>query len=716
MKATLLPRPDASAPKASDAWFADRARIPGAHEASGDALLSGWQMSSALPSSYETFVWSFAGPSSLGGRLTCLAVHPKHPNTIYAGAAGGGVWRSSDAGMSWEPFWDQTMVMQIGALAIDPQVPSTVFCGTGEANRTTGSYNGNGIYCFESADRGWGCVGGSTKNNLPRRISAIAIDPFDSKHVLLGGVAVGDDDPAGIFSTFDGGNTWRKETFAGDGRQMCHAVNFHPTKKGVVFAAIEDGSHGGGIWRFSGKDWTQLTDGLPAGSKVGRSAIAIGASDPSTVYAVMVNTSKRLLGVFRSRHLGDKWEPIHGTEFDHEHQLAYNLCIAVHPGDSDTVMCGMTNLHRSTDGGKSWKKMTQSKDSDAADYVHADHHAIVILQGGRIYSANDGGFATSPDGKNWETRNSGLGIAMFYTVDVAPADGNHYGGGCQDIETVVTETGNADDFNAVIGGDGAWLVYGHDNPVQMFGSFQQVGVFRHSETENWVSCSPDVPDEERRLVFLTYLAIDHSDPKTVFTGTTRIWRTKDAGATWAPVSPVLDKSVVTAISISVSDPRRVYAATTAGGFFRSVDGGHAWSANLAATPLPQQLISAIAVDPTDPDFVIVTIGLPGFVAQDGSMMSHVFLSKDGGKRWSDIDRGKLPNIAHTAVEIRSDKPSCIYVASHCGVHLTRNLGETWISGNGDLPWVPIMDLVYHEKDRTLTAATYGRGLWRMMLS
>ena len=207
---------------------------------------------------------------------------------------------------------------------------------------------------------------------------------------------------------------------------------------------------------------------------------------------------------------------------------------------------------------------------------------------------------------------------------------------------------------------------------------------------------------------MAYITMDPENARTVFTGTKRVWRTQNAGASWKAVSPVLDDSAISAIEVSPADSNRIYVGTENGGFFRSIDGGKNWSANISGSTLPGHKITRIdSTAKLGPDFVLVTLAHFGH--------SHLFRSFDGGKTWDDIDRGRLPDVPHHAVVIRPDAPKTVYVANDAGVFVSPDTGRTWMNMTANLPNVMIVDLVLHEKDRTLSAATYGRSLWRTRL-
>jgi len=193
----------------------------------------------------------------------------------------------------------------------------------------------------------------------------------------------------------------------------------------------------------------------------------------------------------------------------------------------------------------------------------------------------------------------------------------------------------------------------------------------------------------------------------VFTGSTRVWRTKNDGTAWSPVSPALDGGPISAIEVAAADPRRVFVGTENGGIFRSVDGGDTWSANLAGATLPGHAITRLTTSPTNANLLYATVANFGH--------SHVFRSTDSGTTWEDIDKGQLPDVPHHAITIARDAPNTLYVGNDAGVFTSPDTGRTWTSLTRNLPNVMVVDLVYQLNDRTLTAATYGRSMWRLAI-
>jgi len=264
---------------------------------------------------------------------------------------------------------------------------------------------------------------------------------------------------------------------------------------------------------------------------------------------------------------------------------------------------------------------------------------------GRVYDPNDGGLDVSEDGGlKWCNRSKGLAVTMYYDMDVSQSDGHLFGGGAQDNGTLVTITGRSNDHFEVLGGDGGWMIYDPADQNHFYASYYNMFIqrWRNGRSRN---VSPPASQDEADSTWMVYVTMDPQDSDIVFTGSTRVWRTKNDGKKWRAVSPDLDGSSISAIEIAPADSKRVYVGTENGGFFRSRDGGETWSANLASATLPGHSITRIdSTAKLGADFVFITVANFGH--------SHVFCSKDGGKTWEDVDKKQLPDVPHHAVVIR----------------------------------------------------------------
>ena len=655
--------------------------------------------------------WKEAGPTNIGGRTTSVIAHPANPDNLIVGAAGGGIWTSSDGGNSWLSRWHKQPSLNIGSLALAPLIPDTVYCGTGEANLSADSHPGVGL--FRSLDFGltWQMLAAADANGLPRRIGAIAVDPNDSSRILIGGVNHVEGTPTGMFASVDSGVSWARVPIIGS-PYRCHGISFHPARAGWVFATIDNAGAQSGIWRSKnhGSSWTRLSNGLPAGSSFQRASLAIAPFAPDTIYSLVSTRNSAVLGVLKSTDAGDSWTNVAGTHFRSERQMSYNNTIAVHPTNPDHVVCGGVDIHRTTDGGTTWKAVTKwNVERGDSNYAHADQHCIIMpaSRAGLICAVNDGGLDVSSDGgQTWENRSAGLATNMFYDLEVARSEPKFYGGGAQDNGTIVTFDAAPGGFAEIMGGDGGWLVIDPVNPFRhLYANVQFMRLFRFRDPGGWDDVSP--PEDDAIKPWMAFTVMDPVDSNTVYAGSNAVWKTTNDGRNWARVSPRFDGSPITALEVCHADSKRIYVGTENGNIFKSVDGGANWSQNLSNTTIPGFTVTRIKASPDDADRLFVT------VANFGA--THVFRSDDAGVNWTDEDNGELPDVPHHSIAISESQPNTIFVANDVGVFVSSNAGGAWRNLTGNLPNVPVIDLVHHDATNTLLAATYGRSIWKIEL-
>jgi photosystem II stability/assembly factor-like uncharacterized protein len=701
--------------KRRSVWFQARASWPLREACVGKLVSERARVEKEFAAAPGTTQWENVGPTNIGGRITCLVCDPAKPDSIWAGAAGGGVWQSTDAGRTWKALWHLQSVLNVGALAIHPTNPKILFCGTGEANLSADSYAGVGLYRTTNGGKTWTLFASSAKTGLPSRIGVIALDPHDPNHIRLGGIGFGRVSPqesgfGGMYTSRDAGKTWTRETFISAQNYWCHSLVFDAAQPQRIFATFTAQGVANGVWRSldGGATWSHLTKGLPPAAQFNRSTLAMAPSDPRVIYLQVAATDENVLGIFRTSDGGNTWKSIGGTHFEDEGQMTYGNSIVVHPTNPDHVLCGGVDLHLTTNGGTKWRKVTRwDAERGTPNYAHADHHALLMPAAapGRVYDANDGGLDVSEDaGSNWQNRSAGLGCTMYYDLDVAPSDPLSFGGGAQDNGTLVTTTGGSNDHFEILGGDGGWMVYHPTMANQVYASYYNMNIFRFRGQQSR-DVSPPATNAEKENVWMVYITLDPNKPSTIFTGSNRVWRSKDDGETWRAVSAPLDGSSISAIEVAPADSQRVYVATENGGFFRSLDGGKTWSANMAGPELPGVTITRLESSPTNADLLFAT------AANFGN--SHVFRSDDGGAHWADVDGGRLPDVPHHAVVVSPDEPRTVYVANDVSVYVSHDLGGSWSSLKRNLPNTMCVDLVYHQGAGTLTTATYGRSIWRL---
>lgn len=712
-KAPKRTAPDATTThKARAAWFNAREAWP-MREAPVELLT---QAKAAADANIEILsvnaTWTEAGPKNIGGRMTSMVVHPQDAERIWVGAAGGGIWSSQDGGRTWTPLWHSEPTLNVGALCIDPANPDVLYCGTGEANLSADSHPGVGVYRSLDGGTTWHLLASAQTQDVPRRIGRIAVDPFDSNHILLGGVGHRSQDSRGLFVTTDGGLSWARVSAMIPSPYQCHEVVFHPQTQGTIYITIDAVGFDNGIWRTtdSGQTWTHLTSGLPSSPGVARTSLAIATSKPSVIYAQTAAHNGSVRGVFRTANGGNTWTDISGNHFRLERQMTYNNAISVDPDNADVVLCGGVDLHRTKNGGQTWKKITDwSTQRGNSNYAHADQHALChpASESGLVYAMNDGGMDVSLDGgTNWENRSDGLATNMFYDVAVAESNADVYGGGMQDNGTWLTLDGQPGSFIETTGGDGGFCAIDPSDELHLFTSSQFMRVNRFRRTDGWAQNIG--PNETGDRPWMAFIAIDPDRPKRVFVASQRIWRSTNDGNTWQDLTGSLDGSFVTCIEVSRADTDTVYVGTENGGIFKSDDGGGSWSGNIASSVLPFRTITRLRTPADNADVVYATL------ANFGNR--HLFRSTNGGETWQDVDNGLLPDAPHHGIAIPSDDAETIYVAGDAGVFVSQDAAATWRNLTSNLPTVMVIDLILQETTNALFAATYGRSIWRLDLS
>jgi photosystem II stability/assembly factor-like uncharacterized protein len=703
--------------------------------------------------------WSQLGPANYAGRATCIAAAPGNPYILFAGSAGGGLWKSVDRARSWKSCWPNGLNQNIGAIAFDPHNPERLICATGEGNFSAAAYPGSGIYQTTDGGLTWSSfivtprlsrLPDSQRDNIPRRIASISFSATEAGgfggRIAFGAVS---NDPSLVGGLYldTGPSGLSFVTAWGDRPYNCYCVAWHPTDPKILYATIEACGTLNGIWRShdAGISWKHLNTGMPSGEMLGRISIAISPSDPKVLYALASSRHRRIIGVFVSTDGGDSWADTAGPVFKKEGQLAYNNTIAIHPRDPHIVICGAQNLFRTTDGGGAWTQISFGDPGDNANrlapqYVHPDHHGLAMPGGDLLYSANDGGIAVSYDlGDTWRTSSRGMVTSMFYEGDVSAADPSVFGGGTQDGGTLIAGVNAGDglrapgksrrDFVRVLAGDGGWIIFDPQQVERVYASSMGRDLKMHEPRRRWsrglqlapwLDLSPPISKDESGQRALTVLALEPSVGRNrgrLFLGTYRLWTLDTFLNVWRLASDFnFDGSSISAIEFSPAQQGLVYVGTSLGGIFRSRDGGRTWTADLAGSEIPQVVISDISAHPTEPDTVAVctaSTGLPMPVLRGHPRpFSHVFLSRNGGSTWTDIDRGALPNVVFNSLDYESRPPFRLFAGGDAGPWAFDEL-TGWTLLSGDFPNVVISDLTYDHSSRSLTVFTYGRGVWRL---
>jgi photosystem II stability/assembly factor-like uncharacterized protein len=665
-------------------------------------------------------VWEMAGPSNVGGRVTALAVHPDSPETIYAGGALGGVLKSTDGGDTWTPISDAVPSLSVGDLALDPNDPSILYFGTGEANSSGDSYAGTGVYRTTDSGSTWEFVG------LPNshHIGKIAIDPTNSNRIFVAatGKLFGTNPDRGIYRTTDAGTNWELVHFVSDSTAGID-VAINPSDPNIVFAAMWErvrrpqfrkvGGYTSGIWRSTdgGDNWTRLSSGLPApGPNVGRIGLAISPSSPDTIYASYCDNPGYFMGFYRSTNGGDSWTLRAGDQGFSSFGWYFGK-IWVHPTNVNTVYFGDVDMWKSTTGASSWSPITGS--------MHVDHHAWYQDPTNPNYcvNGNDGGVFTSQNGGGSWTKCYDLPITQFYAITIDKLNPHRLYGGTQDNSTPRTWDGSPDNWDVIFYGDGFYTNVDYTNSNVIYAEAQYGYLGRSTNGGSWFDLITNGIDGSENVNWCTPVVMSPHNNQTLFYGAERLYKTANRGDLWFPISPDLTGEgngnlvygTITTIDQSPLDPLVIWAGTDDSRAWVTTNGGTNWT-NVAGS-LPDRWCTRVTADLFDTAGAYVAFS--GYKEDD--LLPHIFKTTDFGESWSDIS-GNLVDIPINDVMQDPLYPSRLFIGTDFGMFYTEDGGATWQSFGDNHPICPVFDIDLHADTRKVVSGTHGRSMYSFDLN
>jgi photosystem II stability/assembly factor-like uncharacterized protein len=686
----------------------------------------------AAPNAIEGDVWVPIGPRpivdgaySYAGRITALATVPGSPNVVYAGAAQGGVWKTTDGGINWTPLTDSQDSLAIGAIAVDPSNTNVVYAGTGEANQSCDSYYGIGLLKTTDGGTTWTNLGASTFQNTS--IAKIVVHPTVPTTLWVangsgtaGFSCYGRFGTFGVWKSTDGGASWTQvlgSAQTGD-NQAVHDLLRSPTDPNILYAAVD----AIGIWKTTdgGTTWAKLGGGLPT-VDVGRMDIGIHPQLPSVLYAIAERiTTGAQLGTYRSADAGVTWSTLpipsgscHYYDFQDVctysgsggGQCWYDLTLEVQSGSS--VWVAGTGIFKTTNGGTSWI-------DSCPQSVHVDQHAMAFGSDSRVWIGNDGGvWASSTGGTTWVNKNGNLQITQFYPG--AALDPSNYEvalGGAQDNGTPRRTGTGAWDLTTF--GDGAACVIDASSPdTTWYTSSQYLNI---NKTTNgglsYFSAVNGLTDANTGAApFVGQFRACPANSNVLIAGTNNVWRTTDAAANWAPNSPdpLGGGAGLVTLAFAPSDSTcATYAVgTNFGQVFRTSDAGVSWQ-NVTGI-LPGRALNDVAFDPANANVLYAAVS--GF---GGPHLYRTTNALSPSPSWSAIDAG-IPDAPINAVLVDPESSNVIYAGSDLGLFKSEDGGASWTHQLNGIPKVAIYDLVADAGTRAIVAFTHGRGAFRLNL-
>ncbi|MBU1919492.1 hypothetical protein KKG66_01500, partial [bacterium] len=622
-------------------------------------------------------------------------------NIVYAGSASGGLWKSTDGTLSWFPLTDDLPSLAVGCVAIDPNNHNTLYIGTGEGSFNVDAVYGAGI--FKSTDGGttWNTTGMSWTQSQQRAVNEIVIDPNNSQILYAATNSSGN----GVYKSTDGGANWTRYHF-GDVKDI--EMHPNPDSSNVLYCAVGQpwGSSQNGIYKSidSGVTWTLLSNGMPSATSMGRIELDISPSNPDIIYAGVsqtISSGAGLYGIYRSTNGGASWTQQATSPNMYSGQGWYNLVIAVDPLNPNTVYSSGLDLYKSTDGGVNWTRKTYwSYPTTHSWYAHADHHALAFKPGNsnHILIGTDGGcFYSENAGDNWEDRNTGLVTFQFYGICNDALQPLVAFGGTQDNGTVKYSASPY--WASVYGGDGGYCNVDPTNSLIVYCTTQR-GYHRRS-VNGGISFTTIMNGIGETGAWVTPRVFDPTNPNTLYTGTTKVYKTTNRGDLWTAISESLYSTYISTIAVAPSNPNVIYIGYEGGGrVFRTTNGGTTW--NAVYSGLPSRYVTRVAVDPSNADIAWATVS--------GYSGGHVWKTTNGGSSWTNQSTG-LPDIPVNDIVIDLNNPSIMYVGTDLGVYQSTNGGASWSDFSNGMPNVVVDDLDLHPTTGVLRAGTHGRGMW-----
>lgn len=704
-------------------------------------------------STYSNLVWRNIGPAVTSGRIIDLKVHPNNPSTWYVAAACGGVFKTVNAGTTFEPIFDQAGVYSIGCLAIDKNNPNIIWVGSGENNNQRSVSYGDGIYKSEDAGKSFKNVGLAKSEH----IGMIAIDPNNSDIVYVASYgplwnAGGD---RGIYKTTDGGKTW-KNIFSVSENTGFNEVMIDPKNSNTLYATAHQRRRhewtyiGGGsesaVYKSTdaGSTWNKLGGGLPSG-EVGRISLTIPEMNSDIIYAMVEAADGK--GLYKSEDRGASWN----KQSDFSTAGNYYQEIVADPKDENKIYSLDTYLMVSTNGGKSFAALGEKS-------KHVDNHAIYVFPNDtkHILAGCDGGLYESFDGaKTWNFK-SNLPITQFYRVCTDNSKPFYYVyGGTQDNNTLggpartISASGitNADWF-VTVGGDGFQSRVDPVEPNIVYSEWQYGGLIRYDrKTGEQVSIKPMEKhgDPGYKWNWDSPLLISNFDHKRIYFAANKVFRSNDRGDSWKVISPDLTRGIdrnklpvmgrvwsmdavsknqstsifgnITALCESPKNESLIYAGTDDGLIQVTENGGTSWTKVDKFAGVPElklegytigTLVQYITASQHNENVVYAAFNN----LRQGDYKPYLLKSTDKGKTWTSI-ASNLPEKGSVYCVMEDYKnPELLFCGTEFGFFFTLNGGKSWTKFMSGMPAsISIRDIAIQKEANDLVVATFGRGFY-----
>ena len=763
--------------------------------------------------------WRSVGPSFLGGRIESIAVPKDSPSTFYVGVGSGNLWKTENNGTTWKPIFEEESTFTIGSVAVAPSDPNVVWVGTGEVLMARSSFAGTGVFKSTDAGGSWQHMGLDDTYHIGR----VLIHPEDPDIVYI--AAIGHNysfnEERGLFKTVNGGKSWDKVLYVSD-RVGVVDVIMDPVNKETLYAISWErdrkawnnvvSGEGSGIHKSTdgGLTWKRLEGGLPKGKHAGRFGLSISPSNPNVMYALVDNhspavaeqvsykglatedlsrmsteevleinseavesllrergvsrkhTGKSVLAsianhtlakdklvqhlrrleetrasrtrriggeLYRSENRGNTWSKV--NEDPLPTAIGYDFCIVrVSPDNENEIFILGNYLLQSKDGGKTYRrnegKLVHLLPHEST-VLHLDHHDLWIdpENSNRLILGNDGGVHLSYDrGESWLHLNN-LPIGEFYAVDVDYGSPYKIYGGTQDDAAVMGPDPWEHIYLDRWGGGDSYFTFPDPEDLDTIYYEHQFGRLRRKNLNDGttVDIMPEAAlgEEPLRYNWMSPFFASRYNHHTIYFGANRLFKSINRGDKWLAISPDLstnpgpDKQgnvpygALTALSESFFRQGVLYAGTDDGNVWFSENDGREWI--LIRNGLPEKWVSRVVASQHVRDRVYVT--LTGY--RDDDFRAYTYVSPDNGRTWKSIV-GNLPNEPVNVIREDNLNPNILYLGTDLGAYVSLNRGESWQALMSNLPTTPVHDLRVQNEARELVAGTHGRSIFVLDVS
>lgn len=683
------------------------------------------------------------GPGTMSGRITAIEGVDSTPRILFIGTAGGGIWKSTNAGASFKPVFDK-YCQSIGAIGIDQTQPKIVYAGTGESNMRNSVSIGNGLYKSTDAGDNWTKIGLDSTEH----ISKIIVDKNNPNTVYVAapGPLWSDSPHRGLYKSEDGGKSWNKILYI-DEKTGCADIALHPNNSKIIYAttwqfrrkafSFESGGPGSAIYKSEdgGLSWRKLKNGLPDGD-FGRVALTLAPSSPNHILAIVESKNT---GLYISTNGGEHWKSQSAT-MNVVSRPFYFSTLVIDPYDHKRVYRPAFQFSYSDDGGYAWHDA-----SNAGGWVHSDHHALWInpKNTDHMFLGTDGGVYISNDrGASWIFCTN-LPVGQFYRVAADNQDPYRIYGGLQDNGSWVAPSEapggvTNGDWKTIFWGDGFWTTPDLTDPNIVYAESQGGNSARIDlrTFKNYPIKPQQTSNQEKlRWNWNSPIVLGAKNPRNLYVGSQYLFKSTDQGRNWEAISPDLstnDKNkqnqedsgglsadntsaenhcTIYFIAESPLNEKVIWVGTDDGNVQLTTNGGQSWvnlTEGIHRTGIPKfAWVSSIEASHFDEQRVYASFDFHTY----GDHRTYVAKSDDMGKSWTRIESPEFTGFANRIIEDPVN-PDLLFLGTEMGLYASLDRGEHWFRMKNNIPdYALVKDLQIHKRTSSLIIGTHGRGIY-----